>query len=77
MNPANKKILDDNRIIHTTMVKAQTLRSLDYNTRQQFERIIREEWEPGYSLPCDCGNYVFDMVAKVYRYYDEWLKNNS
>jgi hypothetical protein len=77
MKPENKKILDDNRTVYDKLKSSSAIRSLDYHTRQEFARIIAEEFQPGYQNPGDCPPCVIEMIYKVYRHYDEWRTNNK
>jgi hypothetical protein len=74
MTPETIQFLNDNRIHHETLTKAFYMRSLSANVRERMQNIIRENWEPGYHTDLWCGPCVSAMVIKLYRHYDEWLK---
>lgn len=76
MKPENKAFLDSNRHHHDTLVKAFYLRHLDGNTRSEMQRIMSEEFQPGYTSDLWCAPCVSDMVLALYRRYDEWLVAN-
>jgi hypothetical protein len=76
MKPANKKFLDDNRHHHTTLIKAQYLRHLNANEREGMQRVMREEFQPGYSADLWCPPCCAEMVRMLYRLYDDWLATN-
>lgn len=73
MNPANRALLDDMRHHHTTLVKAFYLRGLNAIERDNMQRIMREEFQPGYQADLWCPSCAADMVLLLYRHYDEWL----
>ena len=70
----DKQFLDDNRQHHETLTKAGYLRSLSGETRSRMQSIIGQYWQPGYSTDLWCPPCISDMVLKLYRHYDEWLK---
>jgi hypothetical protein len=74
MTPETIQFLNDNRHHYDTLIKAFYLRSLSAEVRTRMQEIIRQEWEPGYHTDLWCGPCVSDMVKKLYRLYDEWLK---
>lgn len=76
MTPETIQFLNDNRHHHDTLVKAFYLRSLSAQTRTRMQQIIADEFQKGYSTDLWCGPCVTDMVLKLYRHYDEWIKNN-
>lgn len=74
MKPENIKFLDENRHHHDTLVKAFYLRSLSGVTRETMQRVMAEEFQPGYLTDLWCGPCVSDMVLALYRNYDNWIK---
>lgn len=76
MTPSDIQFLNDNRHHHTTLVKAFYLRSLSAEVRARMQEIIGKYWQPGYSTDLWCSPCVVEMVKKLYRHYDEWIKNN-
>lgn len=77
MTPSDIQFLNDNRNHYDTLVNAGYLRGLSGETRQRMQNIIRENWEPTYHTDLWCAPCVSDMVKKLYRHYDEWLKQNQ
>jgi hypothetical protein len=77
MTPENIQFLNDNRTHHNTLVNAGYLRGLSAETRQRMQDVIRQEWEPTYHTDLWCGPCVCDMIKKLYRHYDEWLKQQN
>lgn len=77
MTPENIQFLNDNRHHHTTLVKAFYLRSLSAEVRTRMQQIIADEFQKGYSTDLWCGPCVTDMVLKLYKHYDEWIKQNE
>lgn len=77
MTPETIQFLNDNREHHNTLVNAGYLRCLSGETRQRMQDIIRENWEPTYYTDLWCGPCVSDMLLKLYRLYDEWIKQNA
>jgi hypothetical protein len=74
MTLSDIQFLNDNRHHHDTLIKAFFMRSLSAEVRTRMQDIIRQEWEPGYHTDLWCGPCVSEMVKKLYRHYDEWLK---
>lgn len=77
MTPEDIQFLNDNRHHHTTLVKAFYLRSLSAEVRSKMQQIIADEFQKGYSTDLWCGPCVTEMVLKLYRHYDEWIKQNN
>jgi hypothetical protein len=77
MKPENKKFLDDNRHHYDTYVKAFYVRGLNANEREGMQRVMREEFQPGYSADLWCPPCLVEMLVKLYRHYDEWLAQQS
>lgn len=77
MTSAEIKFLEDNRFHYDTLVKAFYLRSLQGIVRSEMQRIISDNFEKGYTTDLWCGPCVSDMVLKLYRYYDEYLKQQT
>jgi hypothetical protein len=76
MTPETIQFLNDNREHYNTLINAGYLRGLSGETRQRMQDIIRENWEPTYYTDLWCPPCCVDMLKKLYRHYDEWLKNN-
>ena len=74
MTAENKKFLDDNRHHWLTLTKAFYLRHLNANERGGMERVMNEEFQPGYRCDLSCPHCVAEMVKLLYRRYDEWLE---
>lgn len=77
MTPEDKQFLDTNREHNDTLEKAGYLRGLSGETRQTMQDVIRRNWEPTYYTDLWCPPCVCDMLRKLYRHYDEWLKQNA
>jgi hypothetical protein len=73
MKPENKAFLDANRHHYETFKKAQYMRHLNAHEREGMQRVMREEFQPGYNSDLWCPPCVADMVVKLYERYDEWL----
>ncbi len=76
MTPSNAQYLADNRHQYETFLQAGYL-NLVNGEKDQFLRIMREEWQPGYHTSLWCGKCVVEMVKLVYRLYDEELKKEA
>jgi hypothetical protein len=74
ITPEDIQFLDDNRTHYDTLIKAFYLRGLSGETRSRMQEIIGKYWQPGYHTDLWCGPCVSEMVKKLYRHYDEWLK---
>jgi len=77
MTPDDKQFLDASREYHDTLVTAGYLRGLSGETRQRMQDTIRKYWEPNYYTDLWCPPCVCDMLRKLYRHYDEWLKQQN
>ena len=77
MTPEDKQFLDDNREHHTTLENAGYLRGFSGEIRGRMQEIIGKYWQPGYHTDLWCPPCVCDMLRKLYRHYDEWLKENK
>lgn len=77
MKPENKEFLDANRHHYDTYVKAFYVRGLSANEREGMQRVMREEFQPGYHTDLWCGPCLVDMLIKLYRHYDEWIQQNE
>jgi len=73
MTPENKAFLEANRHHYDTVIKAGYVRHLNANEREGMQRIMREEFQPGYHTDLWCGPCLFDMVKLLYTRYDQWL----
>lgn len=73
MNAANRDFLDKNRHHYDTVIKAGYVRHLNVHEREGMQRVMREEFRPGYHTDLWCGPCVFDMVKLLYQHYDAWL----
>jgi len=72
MNPNNLKFLQDNRHHWTALRDAQYLRHLDGNTRSEMQRVMAEEFRPGYTTDLWCSPCVSEMVTSLYREFEKW-----
>lgn len=77
MTPETIQFLNDNRTHYDTLVNAGYLRGLSGETRQRMQDIIRANWEPTYHTDLWCPPCVSEMLKKLYRLYDEWIKQNN
>lgn len=77
MIPEDKQFLDENRGHHDTLVNAGYLRGLSGETRSRMQEIIGKYWQSGYHTDLWCPPCVCDMLKKLYRHYDEYLKENK
>lgn len=77
MKPENKQFLDDNRHFHDTLIKAFYMKGLNANQREGMVRVMREEFQPGYSTDLWCPPCVSDMVKLLYRLYDDLLAKQT
>lgn len=70
MNQSNSDFLDQHRSVYTTLVNAGFIQNLTNEVRQDFLRIIREEFSPGYLCCLHCGGDVAAMVKYAYTQFD-------
>lgn len=72
MKPENKAFLEANRHHWITLRDAFYVRHLDGNTRSEMQRIMGEEFRPGYTSDLWCPTCVADMVRAVYQEFEKW-----
>lgn len=77
MKPENKTFLDANRHHYDTIVKAGYVRGLNAHEREGMQRVMGEEFQPGYHTDLWCGPCLFDMVKLLYQRYDAWIAANE
>jgi hypothetical protein len=56
-----------------TLVQAQYMKGLNGQERDDMQRIMSEEFQPGYHADLWCPPCVSDMILTLYRLYDAWL----
>lgn len=71
MSPQNKKFLEDN-YHHYLTVKDGYVKGLNAAEREGMQRVMAEEFAPGYSTDLWCGPCVFEMVKLLYTRYEQW-----
>lgn len=76
MKPENKAFLEANRTHWITLRDAFYIRHLDGNTRSEMQRIMGEEFRPGYTSDLWCGVCVADMVRALYQEFEKWEAAN-
>lgn len=74
MNATNEQFLKDNLHQFITLERAFYLRGLSGSVRSDMQRIMSEEWQPGYTADLWCPPCVCDMITKLYRCYFNYLK---
>ena len=72
MKPKNKAFLEANRHHWITLRDAFYVRHLDGNTRSEMQRIMGEEFRPGYTADLWCSVCVADMVRALYQQFEKW-----
>ena len=74
MTPENEQFLKDN--FHHFMVfeRAFYLRGLSGNIRENMQRVMSEEFQPGYTADLWCPTCCAEMVTRLYRCYYNYLK---
>lgn len=72
MKPENKKFLEDNRHHWVTLRDAFYMRLLDGNTRSEMQRVMGEEFRPGYAKDLWCPPCVSELVTDLYREFEKW-----
>ena len=72
MKENNIEYLEANRGVYTTLVNAGFISNLTNETRENFLRITREEFSPGYLCCLHCTADVAALVKYVYVQFDAW-----
>lgn len=75
MLPENEKFIQDNLHHFTVLERAFYLRGLSANVREEMQRVIGVEFQPGYHADLWCPSCVTEMVTTLYRHYYAYLKN--
>lgn len=76
MTPENKAFLEANRAHWITLRDAFYIRHLDGNTRSEMQRVMGEEFQPGYTADLWCPTCVADMVKALYQRFEAWERDN-
>jgi hypothetical protein len=74
MKPENKAILDKNRSHHLTATKAGFVKGFNAREKEELLRVMREEFQPGYTTDMWCSPCIFDFIKLIYKHYDAWLE---
>jgi hypothetical protein len=74
MSPDNKKFLDENLQHFLTLERAFYMRGLAGYIRDGMQRVMREEFRPGYTADLWCSTCVSKMVNDLYKHYHDWLR---
>jgi len=69
MSPKNREKLEQYRGKYNTLIADQTL-NLQPHERQDIINVIRDEWNPGYTVMEWCGHCVAEMVKMAFRNLD-------
>lgn len=77
MKSENKAFLEANRHYWITLRDAHCMMGLSGNTRDSMQRIMGEEFRPGYVTDLWCPTCVADMVAAVYFEFEKWEANEA
>lgn len=77
MKPENKEFLEANYHHWDTLRKADFIRNLSGNERSDMQRVMGEEFQPGYATDLWCSPCVADMVRHLYTRYDQWKAENE
>lgn len=76
MTPENKAFLEANRHYWITLRDAHFMMGLSGNTRSDMQRIMGEEFRPGYVTDLWCPTCVSDMVTALYFEFEKWERDN-
>lgn len=71
MNPANQQYLEDN-MQHLINARADFFKHLGGETRSNFERIMSEEFRPGYRADLGCDKCALEMMKILGIHYQQW-----
>lgn len=72
MNQANQQYLEENKHYWLTLRDAFYLKGLSGDTRSNFQRIMAEEFQPGYTADLWCPACAAEMVKQLYQRYEQW-----
>lgn len=72
MKPENKQFLEDNYHHWKTLRDAQYLKGLNGHEREGMQRVMSEEFQPGYTADLWCPVCAADMVRLLYTRYEAW-----
>ncbi len=77
MKPENKKFLEENMHHWITLRDAQYLRGLNGQEREGMQRVMAEEFQPGYTADLYCPACCMEMVKLLYTRYEAWKIANE
>ena len=72
MKPENISFLEANYHHWITLRDAFYLRGLNGQEREGMQRVMAEEFQPGYTCDLWCPSCCMDMVKALYTRYDKW-----
>lgn len=70
MLPHNRQRLESYRQYYDSWVNDRYLFSLGGDVKEDIQRIIREEWQPGYTCQMWCGYCVAKMIVLAFESMD-------
>ena len=74
MKAENRKIMEECRKYANMVATNQKPQGISYQQRLDLERIIKEEFQPGYSSNRDCEACVNAMISLAFYYYDNYYE---
>lgn len=77
MKAENIKFLEENKRHWITLRDAQYMNGLNSHEREGMQRVMSEEFQPGYSTDLWCPPCVSEMVTKLYTNYERWQEENK
>jgi hypothetical protein len=72
MKPENQKILNDCRIYFNQLSQGLKVHGISFHQRKELERIIDEEFQPGYRANFECEACINEMIVLAFYYYDRY-----
>lgn len=76
MKPENAQFLEQHKSIYEIFMRAQTITAMTTDIRENFIRILHEEFAPKYHVDVWCGYCVCKMVKDLYWYYNDWKEKS-
>jgi hypothetical protein len=77
MKAENKEFLEANLHHWITLRDSLYLRGLNASEREGMQRVMAEEFSPGYTTDLWCAPCVADMVRLLYTRYEQWKEQNK
>lgn len=77
MKSQNSQLLDECRVYYNQLIQDGSVHGISMRQRLEIERVIRDEFLPGYYAGRDCETCIYEMIKLAYMFYDKYLKDEA